>query len=248
MRRFLLLPVLAACVSFAPAPGFAADAPATHEVKLIQKTDHTEIQITQQAERLEPRNRISVSLNVEARGPNARQIQTDINKRMAAAITKVRAASAVTVETGSYNVSRPYDSENSKEVDRWRGSQNLTLTSDDFEAVLALVGDLQNDGLVMNDMHFFVAPETLKAAQDDLTSAALQALKDRATHVATDLGLNIDRYKNIMIGNASEEIGDASRKSSKASAMVADKSAPPAIAAGEALVTLQVSATVIMTP
>jgi predicted secreted protein len=98
----------------------------------------------------------------------------------------------------------------------------------------------------MNDMRFFVAPETLKAAQDELTTAALKMLKDRTTHVAGDLGLKIERYKSISIGNASEELGDASRKVGKAVATVAGKRAPPAVAAGYALVTLQVSAVAIM--
>lgn len=227
---------------------FAAEKPVQTEVKLIRQVDRTEVQLSQQAERLEARNRIAVRLNVEARGNNARQIQLDINKRMTAAINKVRSNSAITVETGSYSVSRPYNSDNAKETDRWRGMQTLSMTSDDFEAVLNLAGELQNDGLVMNDMRFFVAPETLKAAQDELTTAALKMLKDRTNHIAGDLGLKIERYKNITIGNASEEFGDTNRRVGKAVATVAGKSSPPAVAAGYALVTLQVSAVAIMMP
>jgi hypothetical protein len=37
---------------------------------------------------------------------------------------------------------------------------------------------LQNDGLVLSDMRFFVAPETLKAVQDELTTAALRTLRE----------------------------------------------------------------------
>lgn len=225
---------------------FAAEKPTQTEVKLIKQIDRTEVQFSQQAERLEARNRIAVRLNVEARGNNARQIQLDINKRMTAAINKGRNIPSITVETGSYSVSRPYNSQNEKETDRWRGMQTLSMTSDDFEAVLKLAGELQSDGLVMNDMRFFVAPETLKAAQDELTSVALKMLKERTSHVAGDLGLKIERYKTITIGNASEEFGDTSRKVGKAVATAAGKSSPPAVAAGYALVTLQVNATVIM--
>ena len=224
----------------------AADKPTQTEVKLIKQVDRTEVQLSQQAERLEARNRIAVKLNVEARGNNARQIQLEINKRMTAAIAKAQSNPAITVETGSYSVSRPYNSQNEKETDRWRGMQTLSMTSDDFEAVLKLAGELQGDGLVMNDMRFFVAPETLKAAQDELTTVALKMLRDRTNHVASDLALKIERYKNISIGNASEEFGDNSRKVGKAVATTAGKSPPPAVAAGYALVTLQVSAVAIM--
>lgn len=225
----------------------AADkaAPPT-EVKITRQVDRTEIQLSQQAERLEARNRIMVRLNIEARGGNARQIQQEINKRMTAAIAKAQGVPAITVETGSYSVTRPYSSQNEKDGDRWRGSQTLAMTSDDFDAVLKMAGELQGDGLVMNDMRFFVAPETLKAAQDELTTVALKQLKERTSRVAGDLGLKVERYRNIVVGNAGEEMGDTIRRAGKAVATAPGKSAPPAVAAGYALVTLQVNATVIL--
>jgi len=157
---------------------YAAEKAPVQEVKLIKKTDRTEVQLSQQAERMEARNRILVKLTIEVRGNNTRQIQLDINKRMSAAITKARSNPAITVETGSYSVSRPYDARNEKEAARWRGSQTLSLTSDNFEAALNIAGELQNDGLVLSDMRFFVAPETLKAVQDELTTAALRTLRE----------------------------------------------------------------------
>lgn len=158
--------VLSACV-FIVVHGsvYAAEKAPAQEIKLIKKTDRTEVQLSQQAERMEARNRISVKLTIEVRGNNARQIQLDINKRMSAAIKKAGSNPVITVETSSYSVSRPYDAKNEKEADRWRGSQTLSLTSDDFEAVLNLSGELQNDGLVLSEMRFFVATETLKAVQ-----------------------------------------------------------------------------------
>ncbi|HTQ99842.1 MAG TPA: SIMPL domain-containing protein, partial [Candidatus Acidoferrum sp.] len=132
--------------------------PAAAEMKIIHQVDHTEITLSQQAERMEARNRIMVRLMVEAKGSNARQIQLEINKRMTAAIQKAQSRPDITVETGSYSVNRPYNPQLDREADRWRGMQLLSLTSDDFDAVLALAGELQSDGLVMNDMRFFVAP------------------------------------------------------------------------------------------
>jgi uncharacterized protein len=245
--RTIISAVLSACI-FIIVHGsvYAAEKAPAQEVKLIKKTDRTEVQLSQQAERMEARNRISVKLTIEVRGNNARQIQLDINKRMSAAIKKAGSNPVITVETSSYSVSRPYDAKNEKDADRWRGSQALSLTSDDFEAVLNLAGELQNDGLVLSDMRFFVAPETLKAVQDELTTAALRTLRERTTRVAKDLGLTIERYKTITIGNASEEYGESSRRAGKSVATVAAKRSPPAVAAGYALVTLQVSAVAIM--
>jgi len=216
----------------------ADSAPASQSVK-------TEIQLVQQAERVVPRDRALATLRVTAKGPNARQLQLEINRKMTAALARVKEAPSVTAETGSYSVNRPY---NAKDGDDWRGEQILTLTSDDFEAVLNLAGELQNDGLVMGELRFFVSPDSLKAAQDELTAEALKALKDRAENIAGDLSLKVERYKSINVGNAMEQFGDTPVRSKGAVAEANKKAPPPAAIAGEALVTLTVNSTVLMAP
>lgn len=246
-KRLFLTTVIAAITTIAwLSAATAAEPKVPTKINITQKTDRTEVSLSQQAERMEARNRIMVKLTVESRGNNAKQIQAEINKRMSEAIKKASANQNITVETSSYSVSRPYDSQSGKDADRWRGNQTLSLSSDDFEAVLNLSGLLQNDGLVMSDMRFFVAPETLKAAQDELTTAAIKALKERTGRIAKDLGLKLERLKNVNIGNVSEENDESGRKGGRAVGTIKGKSAPPSVVAGYALVTLKVSATAIM--
>jgi predicted secreted protein len=207
----------------------------------------TDIQLVQQAQIVVPRDRITATLRVIARGPNARQIQIEINRKMVDALSKVKNAPAVTAETGSYSVNRPYNAQGGEGND-WRGEQTLTLTSGDFEAVLNLAGGLQNDGLVMGEMRFFVSPDSLKAVQDELTATALKAMEDRAGNIAGDLHLKVERYKTITVGNAAEQFGEAAVSSKGAIAGPSRKAPPPAAIAGEALVTLTVNSTVLMSP
>lgn len=230
-----------ALLFFALVPAGAIAAPATSD-----KPVTTDIQLVQQAALVVPRDRAVATLRVMARGPNARQIQIDINHRMMAALTKVKNAPGITAETGSYSVNHPYTTQG--ESAEWRGEQVLTLNSGDFDAVLALAGALQNDGLVMGEMRFFVSPDSLKAVQDELTATALKALQDRARNVAGDLNLKVERYKTITIGNATEEIGEAPTSNKAAVAGKSQKAPPPAAIAGEALVSLTVNSTVIMAP
>jgi predicted secreted protein len=230
-----------ALLLFTLAPAAAMAAPPSSE-----KTITTDIQLVQQAALVVPRDRVVATLRVMARGPNARQIQIDINHRMMAALAKVKNAPAVTAETGSYSVNHPYTVQG--ESAEWRGEQVLTLSSGDFDAVLALAGTLQNDGLVMGQMRFFVSPDSLKAVQDDLTATALKALQDRAKNVAGDLNLKVERYKSITIGNATEEFGEGPTSNKAAVAGKSQKAPPPAAIAGEALVSLTVNSTVIMGP
>lgn len=237
-RQKFLLPIVL-LLSLTPVVAIAAPA----SDKPVTTTD---IQLVQQAALVVPRDRVVATLRVMARGPNARQIQIDINHRMMMALAKVKNAPAVTAETGSYAVNHPYTTQG--ESAEWRGEQVLTLSSGDFDAVLALAGTLQNDGLVMGEMRFFVSPDSLKAVQDELTATALKALQDRAKNVAGDLSLKVERYKTITIGNATEEVGEAPTSNKAAVAGKSLKAPPPAAIAGEALVSLTVNSTVIMAP
>ena len=145
----------------------------------------TDILLVQQAALVVPRDRITATLSVMLRGPDARQIQVEINRRMLTALAKVKDAPDVIAETGSYSVNHPYTPQGQSAS--WQGEQTLTLTSGNIEAVLTLAGVLQNDGLVMGQMRFFVSPDSLKAVQDDLTATALQTMEERAGSIAGDM-------------------------------------------------------------
>lgn len=237
--KFLFPALMLACLAPAAIAAPASDKPS-------EKANTTDILLTQQAALVVPRDRVVATLRVMARGPNARQIQIDINHRMMAALAKVKNAPNVIAETGSYSVNHPYTAQG--ELAEWRGEQVLTLSSGDFDAVLALAGVLQSDGLVMGEMRFFVSPDSLKAVQDELTATALKELQDRAKNVAGDLTLKVQRYKTINIGNATEELGEAPTSKRAAVAGKSQKAPPPAAIAGEALVSLTVNSTVVMAP
>jgi predicted secreted protein len=242
MSRKFLPPAVAAMVAACLIPvsdARAADAPPK------DIPGKTEIHLSQQAVRVMARDRLRAELRIEAKGNNGREIQAEINKRMAAALAKVKAYGAVVAETGSYSVDRNY---NTKEAALWQGSQSLSLSSEDFDAVLSLVGDLQSSGLLMSEMRFFLAPETLTAVQDELTATALTALRARADSVAKDLGMAIDHYRLIGINNAREDSERSLGRSSEAGAARSGKAPPPSVQAGDATVLLSVSADVVLAP
>ena len=244
MSPLLPLPRLAAAPLCAlilalPAAARAADPPG----RPGDIPGKTEIHLTQQAVRVMARDRLSAALRIEAKGNNGREIQAEINRRMGTALAKVKAFPAVTAETGSYSVERNWST---KEPDRWQGSQSLNLSSEDFDAVLNLVGELQATGLLVSEMQFFLAPETLTAVQDELTKTALDAMRARADAVARNLGMTVDRYRQIWIGNAREDDRRGAARSASASATRLGKT--PSVQAGDATVMLTVSADVVLAP
>jgi len=232
MRRIAFILALAA-VAALPSHGTRAADAAPAE---------TEIHLTEQATRLVSPDRLRATLRVEAKGTSGRQVQADVNRRMEAALAKAKSRANVTAETGGYSVNRDYSVKGSE---AWQASESLTLSSKDFDAVLTLAGELQGDGLLMTTLQFYLAPETLKSTESALTAAALAALRARAQDVAKDLGLAVDRYKSITIGNA----GDLSRPMPMMRLGAASPAMPPPVAEpGEETVSLSVNADIVLVP
>jgi predicted secreted protein len=205
--------------------------------------DATVLHLGETADRQIPRDRLRAQLRVEATGAGARQVQADINKRMASALERARAAAGVKIETGGYAV---YEERPPTGAAKWHGSQTLSLTGGDFAQVLALAGDLQGDGLATSALVFELAPETARAAQDDLTAEALRRLRQRAERIAADLQMTVLRLRSIRVGNVG---GDQPQYPVQMRAMAAPGKLPEPVAeGGDARVQVAVEADVLLTP
>lgn len=204
----------------------------------------TAVHLDQQAQKVVPRDRLIAELRVEASGPDSRAVQDEINRRMGTALAKARKSAALTVQSGGYSV---YREQPSKGTEIWHANQSLSFASKDFDAVLKLSGELQGDGLIMSNLRFFLAPETLRAAQSELTAQALTALRERAGEVATDLGMGVAQYKELTIGNATEGFeGRRPVMMAKGFSSSAAPIATPEAEGGDSTITLSVQAEVIL--
>jgi len=158
------------------------------------------LHLTETAERTVPRDRLRVELAAEITDPDAQKLQAEINRRMTAALARIKAVPDIAVETNGYNV---YQEHPDKAPPRWRGSQSVALTAKDFAALLALAGALQQEGLVMTGLAPELSREARQSAEDELTDVALARLKIRADRIAASLGTKVDLYRDLRIGNAS---------------------------------------------
>jgi len=199
----------------------------------------TVLHLSQTAERTLARDLLRVELRVEETGSDPRAVQTAINRRMTAALDRARQAEGVRVETGSYHVGeeRP-----TNRAPTWRGSQSLILKSKNADSTLKLVGALQSDGLSTASLGYEVSPETVRSAQDDLTTEALAALDRRAASVAEATHLAVLRYRDLRVGNAETEGRPVPRFGGAAMAA----GAPPVAEPGEAVVRVTVEAELLL--
>jgi len=189
MRHFRC--AIAALTLLAPTPALAADTAAPPGVTVIH--------LTERAERLMARDRLRAGLAVEVTGPVAQQVQAEINRRMEAALAKAKSVATVKAETGGYSV---YPQRDPGKPTLWHGQQTLNLSSDAPADLLALVGDLQQQGLATQGLTFEVAQESLRKAEDGLTADALSVLRQRADKVAGDLGMTVQQIRDVSVGNA----------------------------------------------
>jgi len=232
----LLVPLLVLAIA-APVWSAAIAADATES--------GTEIHLAQQVERDVPRDRIHASVRVEAEGTDPVKVQAEVNRHMAEALALAKQEPSLTIETSGYSVYQEPPATKDA-APKWRASQSATMTGKDFAATLAVVGALQGAGLLVEGLSFDLTTETLRAVEDDMTTQALTGLRDRAEHVAGDLGMKIERYKSIEIGNATT--GGGRPMPRMMSMATSAKAAPPAAEAGESTVSLTVEAQVIMAP
>ena len=201
----------------------------------------TILHLTERADRMLPRDEIVAVLRVETTGKAPREVQGEVNRRMAAALAEAKKAAAVKIETPSMNA---YETRDPKKGTVWTASQSLRLQSKDFGATLSLVGTLEDQGLAVASLTFEVSPEALAGVQDGLTAEALKQVRARAEAIATDLGLAVDHVKTVIVGNAAAP-GPQPR------AMMAGAPAampPPAAEPGEAPASIVVDAEIVLVP
>jgi predicted secreted protein len=206
---------------------------------IAQESDQlaTVLHLSQTAERTVLRDLLRIELRVEETGPDARAVQTAINRRMATALDRVRQVQGVRLETGAYNVAeeRPQNGPM-----RWRGSQSVVLTGKDADSILKLAGTLQSDGLSTSSLAYEVSPETVRGAEEDLTAEALAALDHRAVSIAGHMQLAVLRYRDLRVGNA--ETGGRPMPRFAAMAVAAPMAEP-----GEAVIRVTIEAELLLT-
>src|SRR6185437_12925067 len=162
----------------APQPGYAGPPPYAPpgnpgtQTTLIQvPSPQPVITITASASSEVANDRMLAMLRAETDNADAGRAASEVNARMARALSQAKSVSGVDARTmgySSYQISEP------NRPLRWRVSQSLALESSDFVALSALVSKLQGgEGLVLSGLSFSVSPQARRAAEDALTTQAI---------------------------------------------------------------------------
>lgn len=232
----LSMPVMAGAMAITT-PCAWAQAPTT-------PPDQTILHLSESAQRDVPRDLLHATLAAEATDSDANKVQGIINQRMAAALVRIKEVPDITTETAGYSV---YRDNPDKTPAQWHGSQSVTVTGKDFAALLTLVGTLQQQGLVMQNLSPDLSRDARQSVEDALTNDALTRLQQRAGRVAVTLGAKVAGMRSLTVGNVNPPAPVF-----RAMAMAPNASStaimPPVAEAGSAAVSVTVQAEIALAP
>lgn len=206
-------------------------------------SDAAVLHLTEAAERNVARDRLRIDLASESADPDAAKVQAEINRRMNAALARAKSLPDIAIETNGYSV---YQDRPDKGPVRWHGSQSMSLTAKDFGALLTLVGALQQDGLVVRGLAPELSREARQSVEDELTDVALVRLQKRADRIAAGLGMKVERFRNLNVGNV--VVPRPPIRAMMAVGPASVSSPPPVAEPGEAVVSVSVDAEIMLAP
>jgi uncharacterized protein YggE len=201
----------------------------------------TLLHIGESAEVTRPPNEVTATLRAEARAGTAAAAQDAVNRSVAAAVARAQAVEGIRVATGSYWTAR------TDEGRSWQATQTLTLRGADPAKLLELTGALQSQGLALGGLSFGLTREASRAARQEASGLALDALQKRAEAVAQQLGLQLVGLREVRI-DAPDRGGPRPMPAPIARAASAASAAPPVAVAEDVVVAASVEAVAVLRP
>jgi uncharacterized protein YggE len=240
MRRAVLL-ATALTPLFALAPTAQAQpAPPPTPAQPAAALSETALHIGETAEVTRAPDEVVATLRAEARAGSAAAAQEAVNRAVTAAVARARGVPGVRVATGGYWTNRV------DEGRAWQAAQQVTLRSGDAAALLELVGALQGQGMATASLQWELTRDTTRAAREEASRLALDALRRRAQAVAEQLGLVLVGLKEVRID--APDHGPRPAPMAMA-AMARSASAPPPVAVAEdVVVSASVQAVAVLRP
>jgi predicted secreted protein len=179
-------------------------------------------------------------LRVDDEDRNAADLQHRINQQMAAALAITQAVAAVQTATGHYGVYQVNRQPQGARPDViWRGSQSVTLQATDAAALLALAGELQAMGFVMNNLSYRLSNEKAEEVRDSLMETAISKARFKAESAARALGKTQVDVSALNVDGGYEFAQPVMMRAM--AVMDAREMSAPVAAAGESEVSLTVS-------
>ena len=192
---------------------------------------------------------LNATVEFSAQGRDQATLQNAVNAAIAKALAAAKTVDAINVQTGYYQVYQVQNDPGVFSADNpvWRAQQSLQLDSIDAPALLALIGDLQTQGLTVANLWYSLSPERYEEVSAALTTQVLQTLQQRAESAGKALGKPVAALVEVSLdGNANVPV--VREAYALARGAMDMKVTTPSAEPGTATVSVSVSARAILSP
>jgi len=168
-----------------------------------QAPEPTKLVLGETATREVEQDTLVAVVSARAQADVPREAQQQVNTAMTSAIEKAKGIEGIRPSTGGYRVYQEYNSDGP--TGQWIAEQDLRLRSQRIVAMLELVGDLQDDGLLVGNLGYELGPDARRKIEDELTIEAIGALRARAGQIAESMDMRIAGIETVRVGGAMGE-------------------------------------------
>jgi predicted secreted protein len=243
--RHALLPL--ACLLLAP--GAQAQA---NPVTVWQAAPQNVVNLSAEASREVPQDRIAITLAATRDGADAAAVQAQLRQTLDTALAEARKAAlagAVEVRTGGFNLSPRYASKpgTAPVISGWQGRAELVIEGSDIAAISQLAGRLSS--LTVARVGYGLSREARDKVEADVAAQAIARFKDRAEAYARQFGFASYSLREASV-NGGESGGPAPapmyRMAAAAPSAMADQAQP--VEPGKTTVTVTVNGSIQLSP
>lgn len=192
------------------------------------------------ADRMVNTDEISVTMSVQAIGPDIAQLADRVNTTMQSALKIANKEKNVQVETLNYQTSKNF--QKGKQVG-WQVSQSLSLTGSDMAQLTELIGKLQSQ-LQLNSITYQVSADRKKLIEAELSKQALKDFTVKAQEYTEILGRNSYHIVEISIASQGAPIPRPMLMARHSGVMAAEAIASPSIQPGDQKISMTASGTI----
>ena len=206
----------------------------------------TELNLAATGQKLVEPDEMTASLQVQAASVRAATAQADVNSAMQKALALAKGVAGVTATTGSYSVYE--DGSDNAKPPVFRASQSLQLAMPAPGGVppdgfAALVGQLQQNGLLLNNLDGDLSGSGQESAEQSAIADAIGRIQAQAAMIAGELKKNVGEIKTL---NVNVNMPQVAMRAPRAM-MMAAAMPPPQAAPDKVTVQANVSATIELT-
>jgi predicted secreted protein len=193
---------------------------------------------------------LNASLMFSTQGRDKTTIQNEVNTAMRNALDILEDTTGIEYNTSQYQV-YVFDPAQPSRRDvnnpTWRAQQEIQMNSLDSAAMLEVVGQLQENGLVITSLYYSLSTAKYEEIAGNLMLAALKKLQDRANTAAEALTMNEAKLVEVSL-DGSPNFAYKERFNMSV-ALAADAAITPPVAdPSETQVSLTVSARAVLSP